>query len=98
MNYISIILYNMIDFVNIILMLCLIGCLMYIYWMHNTNSFNIKNKLFGINKPNPIRHNNPIVKSIKDDEIDEKIDELSFLKSNSDISQLTKGEIDDFDE
>jgi hypothetical protein len=72
---------------------------MYIYWIHNSNpnTFSIKNKLFGLNK-NVKNGNIKHIKPVSDDDIDEKLDELSFLKSNSDVSVITKDDLGNFDE
>lgn len=68
----------MINIVNIILLLCLIGCLLYIYWLHNT--FNTEKVQKVIQKKDNIN---------KLSEPDN--DEISFLKSNYDMSLMTKG-------
>lgn len=65
----------MINIVNIILVLCLIGCLVYIYWLHHT--FNTNKKVIP-KKDNINQRSEP------------SDDEISFLKSNYDMSLMTK--------
>ena len=67
----------MINIVNIILLLCLIGCLLYIYWLHHTFNTNKNKKV--VKKDNIGDHTEPAD------------DEISFLKSNYDMSLTTKG-------
>lgn len=66
----------MINIVNIILLLCLIGCLLYIYWLHHT--FNTDTKKVSPKKNIPNKHSEPAD------------DEISFLKSNYDMSLTTR--------
>lgn len=68
----------MINIVNVILLLCLIGCLLYIYWLHHTFSTD-KNKKVLQKKDNINKRSEPAD------------DEISFLKSNYDMSLMTKG-------
>lgn len=58
----------MIDFLNVILLVCLIGCGIYIYWMHHQQMFK---KL-------------QLMKQPKKQKIEIPEDEPSFLKSEYD--------------
>jgi Ca2+/Na+ antiporter len=74
----------MIDIMNVVLILCLIACLLYIYWLYSTHV---------------------IIKTISDEKNDKKkkpsneeIEEISFLKSNYDMSLTTKEDEIELDE
>jgi len=73
----------LVNFVHVILVLCLIICVGYIYWLHR-----------GMKKEETITKKNKPgkkIKKIKEEELEEtESDEISFLKSNFDPSITTK--------
>jgi len=84
----------MIDFGKVFLLICLVGCMGYIYWLHKQQSENIR-----VNEPK-ISDKKSSMKKCDEDVCPIEEDNLSFLGSNYGLD-LTKGDdslLDEVDE